>query len=178
VSDEVDPPAPQGDCQRRIIIPSELHSFAGNGPFRTCSACCQPLDRAGCYEIQKVYRQKEVIFEMALCEGCARGLCQEFSEESLQALKGFLLASYRPSPETFHCHFCGFPRPLVSGYTICGACSGSHLICPALLMCESCTEKLQARISKKTKEVQEDFVRNTFPGVPADLDLSPTFGVL
>ncbi|MBI4601914.1 MAG: hypothetical protein HY721_08125 [Planctomycetes bacterium] len=163
-------------ARKPIALPSELYSFCEEGPFQACSACCRSLGDGGLYQVQKVIRGKEVIFEMAICEACAQGLCCEFSEESLQAIKGFLLSSFKPSPETCHCHFCGFPRPLLSGYTLVGTCSSRFLVVPTILLCDRCGEQLQARISNKTREVQEDFVRSTFPGVPADMDVSPTFG--
>ncbi len=163
------------NCPRRLLIPSELHSFYDKGPFRSCTVCGGDLSSGCLYEIQKVYRGKEVIFEMAICQTCGEAICQEFSEESMAAMKGFLLSSFKPSRETCHCHFCGFPRPLSSGYTLVAACRASALIVPAIVLCDRCGEKLQARLSKKTKESQEDFIRNNFPGVPAEMDLNPTF---
>jgi hypothetical protein len=158
-------------------IPAELHSVYEGGPFRVCSVCSFPLG-AGClYEIQKVFRRDRVVFEMALCQHCGEKLCREFSRESTEALKGFLLSNFRPSPESCHCHFCGFPRVLFrEGLTLIGACQESSLILPPIVLCGKCEEALQGRISQKTRAVQEDFVRQNFPGVPCDLDLNPTFG--
>lgn len=49
---------------------------------------------------------------------------------------------------------------------------------PSLVMCDGCNERLQDCLSRKTRDVQDDFVRDNFPGVPADLDLSPSFSGL
>lgn len=158
------------------MLPSELHSVYEKGPFRRCSVCNTDLSTGCIYEIQKVFRGREVVFEMAVCQTCAEAAAREFSVESMDALKGFLISSFKPDPETVHCHFCGFPRALAAGYTLVGACQASSLLVPAIILCDSCGEKLQRRLSKKTREAQEDFVRNNFPGVPDCLDLNPTFG--
>ncbi len=179
---EAEPPPehPEGKCRgaQHIIIPSELHSAYERGPFRKCSVCSVDLSSAGLYELQKVYRGKEVVFEMAVCQKCAEATAREFSEESMDALKGFLLSNFKPARETVHCHFCGFPRALTSGYTIVGACKASCLLVPPIVLCDRCSEKLQAGLSRKTREAQQDFVENNFPGVPADMDLNPTFSGL
>jgi hypothetical protein len=160
-------------------IPSDLHSVYEAGPFTRCNVCEEPLRELGLYEIQKVYRGKEVIFEVALCHRCGEELVRELSQESLEAMKGFLFANFRPTPEAEHCHFCGFPRGLFANYTVVAACEGSALLLPRIVMCERCGERLSELLSRKTREVQSDFVRDHFPGVPADLDLSPSFrGIL
>jgi len=115
---------------------------------------------------------------MALCETCGEIFSREFSKESVEALEGFLASSFQPSPETRHCHFCGFPRPLQKGYTMIGACRAEALLLPLIVLCDTCGEKLQSRLSKKTRDCQEDFIRDNFPGVPADVDFSPTLGVV
>jgi hypothetical protein len=169
------PPSATG---KLVQIPKELHSFSERGPFRKCSACSVDLLKGCTYEIQKVYRDREVIFEMALCMTCGEGLSKEFSEESMEALKGFLLSSFRPSEDSCHCHFCGYPRPLTTGYTLVGTCRSQSLLMPALVLCQACGDKLQNRLSRKTREAQDDFIRQNFPGVPADLDMSPVLGGL
>jgi hypothetical protein len=45
-------------------------------------------------------------------------------------------------------------------------------------MCDSCSERLQEKLSRKTRDTQGDFLNDHFPGVPADLDLSPTLSGL
>ena len=95
----------------------------------------------------------------------------------MEALKCFLFSNFRASPEALHCHFCGLPRALLGGWTLVGACQGSSLILPAIVLCDRCGESLQRRLSKHTRETQEDFIRQNFPCVPADVDFSPTICV-
>lgn len=161
-----------------VHIPSELHSEYERGPFHACTVCRGNLADGRLYQVQKVVRGKETVFEMAMCEGCALGLCEELPEDALQALKGFFIASFKPSPECCHCHFCELPRPLAKSYTIAGICRKELLILPAIVLCDRCAETLQARISKATRAVQDDFIRSTFPGVPADLGLVSSLGGL
>jgi len=160
-------------------IPVSLHSAYEEGPFTKCTVCRKPLDQLGLYEIQKVHRGSEVVFETAICNLCGEELIRELSQESLDAMKGFLLCSeFKPTQECDHCHFCGFPRALFSNFTVVGACQESSLLLPQILMCEKCSESLNERLSRKTREVQGDFIQDNFPGVPADLDLSPSLGGL
>lgn len=157
-------------------IPSELHSVYQSGPFTHCSICSQALDHF--YEIQKVCRGSEIVLEMALCRTCCEKVGKEFSKESVEAMKGFLLSNFQPDEDSTHCHFCAFPRNLLRGWTLLGACRDSHLVFPMIVVCESCSENLQERLSPSTRDIQDAFVRDHFPGVPADLDLSPNvFGV-
>lgn len=160
------------------LIPAELHSVFEGGPFRVCNVCEQVLVQKDLYEIQKVFRGKECVFEMAICRACGENLAREFSEESIAAIKGFLLCNYRSSGESEpqHCQFCGFPRRLFRNFTLYGACRDQSLVFPALLMCEKCGERLGQKLSRKTRDVQGEFVRDHFPGIPADFEFSPSFG--
>jgi hypothetical protein len=166
------------DFQPAGPIPAELHSAYERGPFRVCVHCSEVLTDGRVYEIQKVFRGQEVVFEMAVCHNCGEKMSREFSEESLERVQSFLVNSFKPSPKPEHCHFCGFPRGLFENYTFVGVCRETSLILPSIVMCDSCSEKLQELLSKKTRDIQDDFVRDHFPGVPADLDLSPTLSGL
>ena len=159
-------------------IPNLLHSIYESGPFKTCTVCGEILTDGRLYEIQKVYRGKEAIFEMAVCHKCGEGVSNEFSEESMKNIKTFLMANFKPTLEPLHCHFCGFPRSLTPNFTIVGACKESSLVWPSVVMCEKCGERMQEKLSRKTREVQGDFIHDNFPGVPADLDLNPSFSGL
>ena len=135
-------------------------------------------DGQAVYEIQKVFRGSEVLFEMAICRRCGEQVAKEFSEESIEAMKGFLLSNFKPDKDASHCHFCTFPLALLEGWTMVGACKENRLIFPPIILCEPCSENLQQRLSKTTRDVQDEFIRDHFPGVPADLDFSPSvFGV-
>lgn len=170
------PLAPPDTATRKLVLPCELHSEYENGPFKTCSVCSKGLLEAQAYGVQKVYRGKEVIFEMAICQTCAEQTSKEFSRESMDALKGFLLSTFKPSAEISHCHFCGFPRHFVANFTLEAVCQGQTLLAPAMVLCERCSDHLQSRLSKKTRDAQEGFIRDNFPGIPADMDFSPALG--
>lgn len=161
-----------------IELPEDLHSVYEEGPFRSCTVCDSDLLDGRLYEVQKVFRGSECVFEMGVCHECGESVAHEFSEESIEAMKGFLLCRFKPTTEPTHCHFCGFPRSMFKDYTLIGACRESSLILPRIIMCEKCGIALQECLSQKTRDVQGDFVQDCFPGVPADLDLSPTIGGL
>jgi len=167
-------PAPRMSEPATRPIPPQLHSVYEEGPFTRCSGCTKPLAGLGLYEIQKVYRGREVVFETALCHVCGEDLVRELSEESLAAMKGFLVSHFKPACEPGHCHFCGFPRGLFVNYTVIGACRDASILVPEIVICETCSESLNERLSQKTRDVQSDFVQDHFPGVPADLDLHPS----
>jgi hypothetical protein len=161
-------------------IPQILHSVYEKGPFRTCCVCSQVLTDGRIYEIQKVYRGKEAIFEMAICHECGSDVASEFSKESMESMKNFMLERFKPLQEPTHCNFCGFPKAVVPNFTIVGMCREKSLLVPGIIMCEKCSESLQEKLSRKTREAQGDFVRDTFPGVPEGLDVTPapSFGIL
>ena len=115
---------------------------------------------------------------MGVCHSCGESIAREFSEESLEAIKGFLFSRFKPTLESHHCNFCGFPRSMIKDYTVVGACRESLLYFPSIVMCEKCSESLQERLSQKTRDIQGDFIQEHFPGVPCDLDLSPALGGL
>ncbi len=155
-------------------IPQLLHSVFEKGPFKTCCVCSKVLTDGRLYEIQKVFKGREAIFEMAICHGCGEEVAQEFSNESKENMKKFLVDNFRPAPEPAQCHFCGFPRNLVPNFTIVGMCQKFSLLVPSIIMCEKCTERLQGKLSRKTREAQGDFIKDNFPGVPEGLDVTPS----
>ena len=66
-----------------LEIPSELHSFYEEGRFRKCTICDKDLQHLGLYEVQKVYRDKEVIFETAICQACGEDLSKEMAGKEI-----------------------------------------------------------------------------------------------
>ncbi len=159
-------------------IPELLHSVYSEGPFRQCTVCDRDLSDGTVYEIQKVFRGTEVVFEYALCFGCYEDISQEFSRESIERVQNFVESEFKPVEDVTHCHFCGLPRSVIHNFTLVGMCCKHALIVPGLVMCETCEERLQTVLSQKTRDVQGDFIRDNFPGIPANFDLSPSFGLL
>ena len=78
-------------------IPELLHSVFEKGPFKTCCVCSKVLTDGRLYEIQKVFKGREAIFEMAICHGCGEEVAQEFSDESKENMKKFLVDNFRVS---------------------------------------------------------------------------------
>ena len=157
-------------------IPEILHSAYEEGPFTGCTTCNEGVLDGRVYEIQKVYRGPEVILEMAVCHTCGTNIAREFSEESVGNFQDFFTGNFRSTSQAMHCNFCGLPRGILPNFTIVGVCRESALLAPSFVMCEKCTDRLQELISRKTRDVQGDFIRDNFPGIPADFDLSPTLG--
>lgn len=195
---------------RPVTIPPSLHSAYSGEPFRKCSVCAAELAKTGIYEVQKTWHRSECVFELALCPGCSDRLSREFSQESIAAMKGYLLCNFQPRPHNSACNFCDTPRELFQSYTSLGVCRGARadavtddgarsppgfpcgptspsgnasdesesrdqLLLPILFMCESCGNELDRCLSDKTRKAQGDFIRDHFPGVPADMDFRPTF---
>ena len=155
-------------------VPELLHSAYDKAAFSSCTICSKSLEACGLYEIQKVFHGTEAVFEMAICQACGEALAREFSEESIASVHRFLLGNYRPSENCQHCNFCGLPRGLIPNFTALGVCRSESLVVPTIIVCERCTEGLQEKLSKKTRDVQGDFIGDHFPGVPEGLDLSPS----
>ena len=154
-------------------VPDDLHSDYVGGAFETCSICDQALPAAEAYEVQKVMRAGECIFEMAICLRCVRGLMKDYSEESLAVIaeigeQGIGRAS-RGS-----CEFCSVPREGVHEYTSIAVCRTDFLLTPLITLCEECVDGLHAKLSKTTRDRFEEFIRDNFPGVPEGMDLPVT----
>jgi hypothetical protein len=214
-------------------IPRLLYSTYAGRPFEHCTICGIPLATQSVYEINKAFHGRECVFEVAFCLGCEHELSKEFSEESLAAMKGFLIGRFQAAPLTDRCNFCGASRETFRDFLALGAATGrrsgvgltapepndlgtgvdarapghgiaheydtpdrggstrrldarertpeqsparDQLLMPPIIMCDACQLYLNERISKKTRDIRDEFIRDNFPGVPTDLDLSPTFG--
>jgi hypothetical protein len=156
-------------------VPRELWSVYEEGPFRKCVVCSAPLgDRL--HQIEKAFRGTEVIFEMAVCRACAEKFGQEMSEESRAVLREFGRRMAAARVPEGHCRSCSKPPEEIPDHSLAAVCDGEWLIGPMLVICSPCGERLLERLSSKTKGRRQDFLRDNFPGVPADLDLS-TLGI-
>ncbi|MBN1421297.1 MAG: hypothetical protein JXP34_21160 [Planctomycetes bacterium] len=171
-----DPPPsfwPFGELPEIGPIPEILHSTYLKGPFRTCTVCDESLDDGRLYEVERVFRGREPVFEMAICLACAARISREFSRESTEAIRGFLEEHLEPR-QGDACGTCGCETAAGRGRTVSGILRRGSLVVPMLVICETCEEALQGLLSEKTRGVQGDFIDTHFPGVPAGLDRSPT----
>jgi hypothetical protein len=157
--------------ENREPIPDILHSAYLEGPFTRCSACGTELpDGRFPYQIQKTWRGREVVFEMALCVRCAEGCMSQFSRESLERMQRFFQERFRGPVEGIDaCHFCGTPIGEDSEYEIGASCLGAQLLGPPVVACAECNARAQENLSRKTRDAWGDFIRDNFPGVPEEL---------
>ncbi|MHC5039866.1 MAG: hypothetical protein ACYTHM_21375, partial [Planctomycetota bacterium] len=139
------------------------------GLFSKCSVCERPLlEGESLYEIQKVFRGTEVVFEYAVCQPCGMNLMKSYSKESIRTLQEFFETRFHPDDDHSHCHFCGAER--LEGkedVSILALCLGNLLVTPPVVICGACNESINEKLSKKTRESYGDFIETYFPGVPA-----------
>lgn len=71
-----------------------------------------------------------------------------------------------------HCQRCGrIGDDFREEHTVVGILVGGKVIAPVNAICGRCTDGVDEILSQKTREAHDGFVRDRFPGVPADLDL-------
>ena len=156
-------------------IPVLLHSAYLDGPFRSCSVCGEDLCLGRVpYQVQKVWRHGEVVFELAICARCAGMLLKEFSRESIARMQTFQQEHYRPVESVEVCHFCAKVLTRDAEYEMGAACAGSILLRPVVVVCGECNARVQENLSRKTREAWGDFVAQNFPGVPDALEPETT----
>ncbi len=162
-------------------IPQHLFSVFEDGPFSVCSVCDRPLcgeDGNRLYEIKKAYRGSNVVFECAICHECGLSLLADYSKESIAAIRKFFAARFKHGLTIFECHFCGKPRnPETSEASVMAVCVGKNLVQPPICMCDPCGEILNSSLSSRTRDVNRGFLRDNFPGIPADKADSPVIAV-
>jgi hypothetical protein len=156
-------------------IPEELHSVYEDGPFSKCNICDKLLlDQDDVYNVEKVMRRGECIFEMAVCITCATNLHRQYSKDSRKALRKFFLEGYEPSLDTESCHLCKSASDEDSDRVLTAACARDRLVMPLVVVCSKCMERSQELLSQKTRETFRDFIETHFPGVPAEWEPAPT----
>ena len=157
-------------------IPEEFYSEYEERPFLTCTRCGEKLsDFTDGFQIAKVFKRDEVVFEYALCSPCHMAMIDEFSMESRQALEDYYSANMTSGLGAGHCGICQLQRkdlPQVE-FSLGAACLGSQLL-EAFMICSPCMEVSNLLVSKKTQDIWNDFIDTNFPGVPADSMPCPT----
>lgn len=160
----------QGDLEE---IPESLHSDYEEGPFTKCLVCSQSLQTAQLYQIQKTRRGPETILEMAICFRCAKDLGDEMSEESKETIQRFMQTLVEHPDDPDSCRACAKRPDAVVNATTFAVCMGEFLMMSPVTICDECEDNLQNSLSKATRDRQGQFFRDHFPGIPADLDISP-----
>ena len=147
-------------------IPRELHSEYEERPFQTCTRCGELLcEIAEGYQLFKLYRRGEAIYEYALCHPCHAGLLREFSHESRQRLAEFHAQRMTLNLGRMRCAVCGHDRAEDEEFSLTAACQGTGLV-HALMVCGPCRRGMHDLLSKHTREVWERFVNDNLAGAP------------
>ncbi len=160
-----------------VPIPQEFYSCYSKELFNACVGCEKDLlFPPQLYEIQKVYKGKEVIFEYALCEQCGQELLKEYSQESKKALEKYFLENLKYDAMNDECRLCKKEKKEMREYSIMSMNKGQEMFY-SLLICNSCLEKMNELISEKTRKAISDFTEAKFPGIPADFSPLPVFQI-
>ncbi len=157
-------------------IPEELHSEYEERPFRICTRCGETLsDFDEGYQIAKVFKQGEAIFEYALCGPCHSSMVDEFSSETREAMEQFYAEHLTSGLGLSSCAICGIDRSLAPGneFTLAAVCHHNEMV-ESLMICFECMEKSNALVSEQTRDVWRRFIDDNFPGVPADAVPDPS----
>jgi len=163
----------------------DFYSHETGEPFQSCIACGLPLDDPEVpYLVAKSFRGPECIFEYAICDLCRSTMAREFSEESRQRLAEFFqqrvnigqrsaLLTLGPvaDPWIAACAACGTPRQDAASFSLGAVFLANEMIFDPypLCLCGKCEEDIQNLISKKTRDIWDDFVETHFEGPPAHL---------
>ncbi|MFT5412509.1 MAG: hypothetical protein ACI8XO_004885 [Verrucomicrobiales bacterium] len=151
-------------------IPEELHSEYEERPFKTCTRCGETLvDFDEGYQVAKVFRAGEAVFEYALCLPCHSSMQDEFSTETKQKMEAFFSENAKTHLGIRTCAICEIEREALpqEEYALTGFCGG-ELMMQGVMFCAPCIERTNDLVSKKTRDVWRDFIGENFPGVPAD----------
>lgn len=147
-------------------IPPELHSEYEERPFQTCTRCGELLaEIAEGYQLFKLFRGGEPIYEYALCHPCHAGLIADFSTESRERLAEFHRQRVSLNLGRQCCAVCGNDRADDPEYSLTAACQGTGMV-HALMVCGPCRREMQGLLSKHTRDVWDRFVNDNLTGAP------------
>ena len=155
-------PSPSSD------IPREFHSEYEERPFQSCTRCGEMLEEiAEGYQLFKLYRGGEAVYEYALCHPCHAGVVKQFSDESKERLAEFHEHRVTLNLGRWKCAVCGNARGEdgEEEFSLTAACQARRLI-HELMVCGGCRREMQSLLSRETREVWDRFVDENFPGVP------------
>lgn len=164
-------------------FPAVFNSLESGKPFVFCNACRLPLrEEANSFTVGRSFHRGECVFECALCEDCRDRLHEESSEESRLAIATFmqsridfearferLCRTLDPDSWIASCVICDTPRSEADRYTVSGMFAGNGIMFDPypLCICGECEDEVNEVISKKTRDVWDDFIASHFDGPPA-----------
>lgn len=147
-------------------IPRQLYSEYEERPFQSCTRCGEMLaEIPEGYQLFKLYRRGEAIYEYALCHPCHAGLLRDFSEESRQRLAEFHAQRVSLNMGFRRCAVCGNDHAGDEEYSLTAACQGTGLV-HALMICGPCRREMQSLLSQHTRKVWDRFVNDNLSGLP------------
>jgi hypothetical protein len=173
-----------------IPIPEMFHSFLKTGPFDRCLMCERDLLIDGTqYLIEKAFKQKEVIFEFAMCLDCHDKFSDELSKKTTKRLAQFFsqkvdLVTRREellqesaddvNPWLDTCLLTGKKMSEVNEYQIYGHCDGPDLLFSYFpyMICGEGIDQIIELLSKKTIDVLGDFT-DKYLGCPPEFQDKP-----
>jgi len=165
---------------RYTDIPEEFHSFESGGPFKKCKMCDKDLTSPDAhYIIEKAVRKYtgfkawDVVFEYAICMGCANSFRQQLSTESIQNIEKYFLHNVdftnhqnRLNAETQNisyftstCLVKGISKDKVEEYQIYGECRGNQFIYNAMpyMISGQAMDEIANLLSAKTLDELDGF---------------------
>jgi len=150
------------------LIPQILHSEYEECPFSGCTMCGEALrDVDEGFQISKVFRRGECVFEYALCMPCRDRMAEDFSEDSVAAMEKFHEENIEAGHGLEECACCHreskeWPQ---AEYSLVAACLHDALL-DGIMVCIDCTEAMQGLLSKQTKDRRDRFIEENFPCAP------------
>lgn len=153
--------------------------------FSHCLCCKLPLvEIAEPWLVNKEFLRGECVMEYAICQPCRDRVTEQLSEESKEAVRGFLekeidwearMREFMLAPEPTQrfdaCIACHAPREGMEGYGISALFdSGGSLVTGPLplLICQPCIGRMTADLSEASREVWRRFLAENFAGPPRD----------
>ena len=168
----------------RMIV-EWLASEETGEPFSHCIRCKLPLvEIAEPWLVNKEFRRGECVLEYAICQPCRDAVTERLSEESREAVRGFLereidwdarvkefMLSYDLTERFAACIACRAPRERLEGFGISALFdSGGSLVTGPLplLVCQPCVARMTGLLSEQSRGVWRKFLADHFAGPPND----------
>ena len=185
-------------------IPTFFFKYDTEVPFTHCSFCENSLDLYDRYAVEKVFRQhravgtSEIVYEYAVCWGCANEMGEEISEDSKASIAKLFteygqhvrnkaeylheLELYNIDSWTERCSLTGKETRLCKEYAVSGIIENGGLVyeLSPMLVSDDFMEMVQNSLSKETKDRFDglrDKILDDAPGID-DLIFSPTPGLI
>lgn len=176
----------------REDMPPELHNAEGN-LFTTCKQCGKNLiEPPVSYTLEKVFKRypnteaPQVLFEYAVCDDCAGGMRDEFSEESAANIQNYFaqhMANFDDLDERdlhTRLHTCMIKNSDLDEeqeYAVVARGHGRQMLKSHYPFAIGLTamDEISELLSEKTRDLLDDFVERNFVG-PPEFEVVPPDG--